>query len=275
VAYFDAGSAGVAHLRRHSRSNPGPAPYRAQVRKHVGDRADGHDADRRPQRLCRALLDEPILHGNPQKKAMLVPLNAAYAQVRDQLAAHPAQAAAVRPFSGFFSRMLVSFFVEAIEPQSADAASLGTAVRLAESIADVEYALATHEKFKRWFSKWLKWHIVISVFLYVLLAQHIWGAIHFGLRWFEPTASEYFNGNSQQHDASRNDRQSPRIQTADAIDEFNNSFARLFQTTWRPAAKINGISTTVFGYAKWARHVEQPCGVEAGEILRASGQFNS
>ncbi len=193
-----------------------------------------------------------------EKKAMLAQLNAAYDQVRNRLAAHPDQAAAVRPFSGFFSRMLVSLFVEPVEPQLADATSLGTTVRLAESIADVEYAIDTHEKFKRWFSKWLKWHIVISVFLYVLMALHIWGAIHFGLRWFEPTASDYFNSNSQQHNASRSDRRSPTVETAEAVDEFNSSFAQLFQTTWRPAAKINGISTTVFDYSEWARQVEQP-----------------
>lgn len=120
-----------------------------------------------------------------EKKAMLAKLNAVYDQVHNQLAANPEQAATVRPFSGFFSRVLASFFVEAIEPQAADTVSLDTAVRLAESIADVEYAVDSHEHFKRWFGKWLKWHIVISVFLYFLMVLHIWAAIHFGLRWFE------------------------------------------------------------------------------------------
>jgi hypothetical protein len=58
------------------------------------------------------------------------------------------------------------------------------ALRLAESMADLEYAIKTHETFKRWFSRWLKFHIVISVILYVLLALHVWSGIHFGLRWF-------------------------------------------------------------------------------------------
>jgi hypothetical protein len=57
-------------------------------------------------------------------------------------------------------------------------------IRLAESVADLEYAIRTHEFFKSWFSRALKVHIVLSVLLYVLLALHVWAGIHFGLRWF-------------------------------------------------------------------------------------------
>ncbi len=60
----------------------------------------------------------------------------------------------------------------------------GEVTRIAESVADLEYAVRTHELFKRWFSRSLKLHIVLSVFLYVLLALHVWAGIHFGLRWF-------------------------------------------------------------------------------------------
>ena len=56
--------------------------------------------------------------------------------------------------------------------------------RLAESVADLEYAIRTHELFKRWFSWTLKVHIILSVLFYVLLGLHIWAGIHFGLRWF-------------------------------------------------------------------------------------------
>jgi hypothetical protein len=60
----------------------------------------------------------------------------------------------------------------------------GEVMRLAESVADLEYAIRTHELFKRWCSRWLTLHLVLSVVLYVLLALHIWAGIHFGLRWF-------------------------------------------------------------------------------------------
>jgi hypothetical protein len=55
--------------------------------------------------------------------------------------------------------------------------------RIAESVADLEYAVRTHELFKRWFGRALTLHIVLSVILYVLLALHIWSGIYFGLRW--------------------------------------------------------------------------------------------
>ena len=61
---------------------------------------------------------------------------------------------------------------------------VGEVTRLAESVADLEYAVRTHELFKRWCSRWLTLHLVLSVILYVLLALHIWAGIHFGLRWF-------------------------------------------------------------------------------------------
>jgi hypothetical protein len=59
----------------------------------------------------------------------------------------------------------------------------GEVTRIAESVADLEYAVRTHELFKRWFSRSLKLHIYLSVVFYVLLALHIGSGIYFGLRW--------------------------------------------------------------------------------------------
>ena len=59
----------------------------------------------------------------------------------------------------------------------------GEVIRIAESVADLEYAVRTHELFKRWFRWSLNLHIVLSVILYVLLALHIGSGIYFGLRW--------------------------------------------------------------------------------------------
>jgi hypothetical protein len=55
--------------------------------------------------------------------------------------------------------------------------------RIAESVADLEYAVRTHELFQRWFRRSLKLHIVLSVILYLLLALHVGSGIYFGLRW--------------------------------------------------------------------------------------------
>ncbi len=59
----------------------------------------------------------------------------------------------------------------------------GEVTRIAESVADLEYAIRMHEFFKRWFSRALKLHIALSVSLYALLALHIGFGVYFGLRW--------------------------------------------------------------------------------------------
>ncbi|REJ65742.1 MAG: hypothetical protein DWQ31_17555 [Planctomycetota bacterium] len=123
-----------------------------------------------------------------EKNAQLDQLKEVYDRARNELAAHPQQALAIRSFSGFVSRLAVGLLLpEETSPRTSTASvsSPREMIRLAEAIADVEYAIATHEKFKTWFGKWLKFHIVISFVLYGLLALHVYFAIYFGLRWFE------------------------------------------------------------------------------------------
>jgi hypothetical protein len=118
-----------------------------------------------------------------EKRQMLDTLKAVYDQTAGELARQPEQAALLGTFSGLFARILAGLFL----PSPAGAGELALpvrAVRLAESMADLEYAIKTHETFKRWFARWLRFHIVISAILYVLLALHVWSGIHFGLRWF-------------------------------------------------------------------------------------------
>ncbi len=55
--------------------------------------------------------------------------------------------------------------------------------RIAESVADLEYAIRMDEFFKQWFARSLNLHIVVSVVFYLLLALHIGSGIYFGLRW--------------------------------------------------------------------------------------------
>ena len=61
----------------------------------------------------------------------------------------------------------------------------GRAMTIAEGVADLEYSVRTHELLKRWFSRALTIHIVLSVTLYALLAAHITSGIYFGLRWLQ------------------------------------------------------------------------------------------
>lgn len=119
-----------------------------------------------------------------EKRQTLHALKVAYDQTASELVRQPEQAALLGTFSGFFSRALAGLFLPSPATGAGGMALPVRALRLAESMADLEYAIKTHETFKRWFGWWLKFHIVISVILYVLLALHVWSGIHFGLRWF-------------------------------------------------------------------------------------------
>lgn len=56
-------------------------------------------------------------------------------------------------------------------------------LQIVDAMSDLEYSVKMHEAFKSWFGRWLKFHIVISLVLYVLLVFHIGIEIYFGLRW--------------------------------------------------------------------------------------------
>lgn len=86
-------------------------------------------------------------------------------------------------FSGPFARIFAPLFLRRQNTTGASAITVDT-LELAESIADVEYAVATHNVFKKAFSYWLKIHIALSFVFYFLLILHVAGEYHFGLRWF-------------------------------------------------------------------------------------------
>lgn len=119
-----------------------------------------------------------------EKKELLTRLELAYRQTAGEVASHPEQTAVLRPLAGFWSRLAAGLLVAAPAVGEASLPAPVRALRLAESIADLEYAIKTHETFKRWFAAWLTFHIVTGFVLYVLLGLHVWAGIHFGLRWF-------------------------------------------------------------------------------------------
>jgi hypothetical protein len=118
-----------------------------------------------------------------EKKEILTSLELAYRQTAGEVAAHPEQAAILRPWARFWSRLVVGLFVTT-PTESGSLPAPVRALRLADAIADLESAIRTHETCKRWFAAWLKVHIITGFVLYSLLGLHIWAGIHFGLRWF-------------------------------------------------------------------------------------------
>lgn len=118
-----------------------------------------------------------------QQQQLLAGLRVAYDRVAAELAHDAGQVATLRPFAGFLSRLVAAFFVgeEPTAPPSRSAAA--RALRLSASMADLEYAVKTHEVFTQAFGRWLACHIIVSLILYMLLALHIWSVWYFGIRW--------------------------------------------------------------------------------------------
>ncbi len=204
-----------------------------------------------------------------EKRAMLTTFKATYQQAANELAVAPERAKMLQPFSGFFSRLLAGLFLRgrAMFPASSHsgAPSPTTLLRVSESIADVEYAIKTHETFKVWFGKWLKFHIVISIVLYILMTLHIWAAVHFGLRWFDSwnTSTSYFSRSTIQIRESKTSLTPPASlsdarKSAEAVEKFSRHFNQLFRQHWHALVVIHGIKTTAFDFAGIASEVGLP-----------------
>ena len=114
------------------------------------------------------------------KRGELSRLENDYNQIVREYSQGPAHAQAVTndelPWRG---RMLLRFFSDR-GPESAY-----RAVQIADAIAELEFTIRHHGRFKRLASVWLKVHIAFSLAFYILLGLHIWASIHFGLRWFD------------------------------------------------------------------------------------------
>ncbi len=96
----------------------------------------------------------------------------------------PERRGLVHPLRSAFLRAFLTESTATDAPGAMDVGSPIAVARLVGSIADVESDIKVRETFQRWFSRWLRLHIVLAAALYLLLVLHIWAGIHFGLRWF-------------------------------------------------------------------------------------------
>ena len=115
---------------------------------------------------------------------MLLQIQAEYQKTVIELAKYPEQVKKVA-FAGFFKRVWRSIQSPDSEIGQEGVALSARAVRLTESMADLEYAIGSNDLLKRRLSYWLIVHIVVSVIFYTLLGMHIWSGVYFGLRWFQ------------------------------------------------------------------------------------------
>ncbi len=97
---------------------------------------------------------------------------------------HPDEVSLLKSVSGPFSKLFATYFFR--KSLATDTLQRTRDILdLTESLADVEYAIRSHNVFKKLFSRWLKFHIVLSLIFYSLLFLHVTGEIYFGLRWFQ------------------------------------------------------------------------------------------
>ena len=51
------------------------------------------------------------------------------------------------------------------------------------AIADLDFSIYAQDHMKKLFSRWLSFHLCISMVFYAFLVLHIWTGIYFGMRW--------------------------------------------------------------------------------------------
>jgi hypothetical protein len=122
------------------------------------------------------------------KQVTLAALQKQYDLLASDLSVNPEAVARIRRWSGFFRRLAAPFFVTAGGGDGGELSRdpVSKAVSLSASIADVEYAIRTHQTARETFGKWLACHIIIAIILYTLLVLHIWSEWYFGIRWLTP-----------------------------------------------------------------------------------------
>ena len=116
-----------------------------------------------------------------EKQKMLVTLKADYQRIADSLCQYAKQP--LVDLAARRSLLAPVFLVTESSAQHAGRARSTKLLKIVDAMSDLEYSIKLHETFKRWFARWLKFHIVISIILYVLLVFHIGSEIYFGLRW--------------------------------------------------------------------------------------------
>lgn len=119
-----------------------------------------------------------------EKQDLLFHLATEYNQIVGDIAGQPDTEIAYAASHGSVRHALNSFLGTDFFIAGTNKEQARRVVRLAESIADLEYAIKTHELLKRRTKHWLWAHIATSAAFYLLLALHVWSGIYYGLRWF-------------------------------------------------------------------------------------------
>ena len=118
-----------------------------------------------------------------EKQQLLDQLVTTYNLLAGEIATQPLRLATLAVSYNRWSRLRRRVMIPGSTPEEEFLEHAHRATQVADSIADLEYSIKTHELLKRRFRVWLAVHIVTSIAFYVLLGLHIWASFYFGLRW--------------------------------------------------------------------------------------------
>lgn len=120
-----------------------------------------------------------------EKRDELAKLQTAYNEAVGEIARHPDPVLASAAGRGMLSWISLRYALRTADANAGSQTLPYRAVRIAEAIAELEYSITHHARFKQLSARWLKVHIAAALVFYGLLGLHIWASIHFGLRWFD------------------------------------------------------------------------------------------
>lgn len=118
-----------------------------------------------------------------ERRLMRDALRVEYEQLTGPIRASGVQGAVLSPLATPIRSWLGRLLFDPSESTSPSAPLAFRALRVADALADVEFAVHTQEAFKRAFSRWLRLHILLTGVLYLLLVLHIAVELDLGLRW--------------------------------------------------------------------------------------------
>lgn len=123
-----------------------------------------------------------------EKQGELARLEQEYNELAGSLSRRPPPIPAPRSFTSLFPRLSWSIARQVGHDPALDTLGL-RAVDLTGSIAEMEYSIRSHQRFKTLAALWLGAHVVGALGFYLFLGLHVWAALHFGLRWFGQVAT--------------------------------------------------------------------------------------
>lgn len=119
-----------------------------------------------------------------EKKAMEEGLRGAYVAESRELTKHPEELQLLESTPRWLALLGGAWLLKSGAETNVTAFRLRRIIRTTEALSDVQFAIRSHEWIKRTFSRWLKFHLVISALFYLFLVFHVGYEIYFGLRWF-------------------------------------------------------------------------------------------